>query len=234
MSAINLFFLLAILLFQGGESLKIYEVRKVRQEIQMTGSGSDPIWNQAGILTDFQLPWNDEIPQPTAFQALWTDSALYLLYKVIDHDIVAPGPPKDSRGVLPSDRVEIFFKVRGEMDPYYCLEMDPRARVLDYESRFYRQANFEWHWPEDHLEVLATTTVDGYIVEARISMESLENLAIINDDRTIDAGIFRGDFQHNQNQPVKWISWVHPDSERPDFHIPSAFGKLLLTEEKMP
>ncbi|MBK8501393.1 MAG: carbohydrate-binding family 9-like protein [Saprospiraceae bacterium] len=232
MTAFFYYFLLPLLVFQGNDNLKRYEIKRAKQEVNITGKGSDPIWDQAAILTDFQLPWNDEIPQPTSFRALWTDSSLYLLYQVIDLDVVAPGPPKDKRGVLPSDRVEIFFKAHGEMNPYYCLELDPRARVLDYEATYYRNTNFEWMWPAGQLEVLATSTPDGYIVEARISLQSLIDLGILNDDRSIDAGLFRGDFfSINKNTTdVKWISWVHPDSEKPDFHIPSAFGKLKFVE----
>ena len=232
MTAFFGYFFLLLLVFQGQEYSKFYEINKADQEVKMTGRGTDPIWDQAAILTDFQFPWNDEIPQPTSFRALWTDSSLYLLYQVIDLDVVAPGPAKDKRGVLPSDRVEIFFKTHGEMNPYYCLELDPRARVLDYEATYYRNTNFEWMWPEGQLEVLATSTSDGYIVETRISMRSLTDLKILNDDRSIDAGLFRGDFfsVNNRTSEVKWISWVHPDSERPDFHIPSAFGKLKLVE----
>jgi hypothetical protein len=118
------------------------------------------------------------------------------------------------------------------MNPYYCLELDPRARVLVYEATYYRNTNFEWNWPEGQLEVLSSSTPDGYIVEARISIQSLMTLGILKDDRSIDAGLFRGDFFSitNNTPEVKWISWVHPDSEKPDFHIPSAFGKLKFVE----
>jgi hypothetical protein len=29
---------------------------------------------------------------------------------------------------------------------------------------------------------------------------------------------------------MSWISWLKPTSETPDFHIPSAFGTLVLSE----
>jgi hypothetical protein len=57
----------------------------------------------------------------------------------------------------------------------------------------------------------------------------------VNGDNTIDAGLFRGDFQRlNKTTQVKWISWIDPGSENPDFHIPAPFGKLILTEDKTP
>ncbi|NND33741.1 MAG: carbohydrate-binding family 9-like protein [Saprospiraceae bacterium] len=221
---------------QDEVEIKTYEVKKSKQEIKIDGKGSDPLWAQAGLLTDFQLPWRDEIAQPTTFRAIWTDSSLFILYQAIDHDIVAPGPALDKRGVLPSDRVEIFFKVKNEMDPYYCLELDPRARVLDYKSHYYRQTDFEWSWPSGHLTVMANTSEEGYTVEAKISLQSLRELEVINPDNTIDAGLFRGDFIRTgaSTSIVKWISWIRPDSDKPDFHIPSAFGKLTLVDQKIP
>lgn len=235
MSALSYYLILGLLLcFQNQSDQKVYQVKKVDHEIGINGQGTDPAWDKAAILTDFQLPWDEEIPQPTSFRALWSDSALYLLYEVIDHDIVAPGPPKDKRGVLPSDRVEIFFKVGGEMSPYYCLELDPRSRILDYQARYYRETDFDWFWPSGHLQVLSSSREDGYVVEVRISMQSIKDLMLINDDQSLDVGLFRGDFQTigHQRTEVKWISWVKPDSEKPDFHIPSAFGKLILTPEQ--
>ena len=234
MSTLYLYLLFSLIWMQGDQQVKSYEVKKSKQEITIDGKGSDPSWAQAGLLTDFQLPWRDEVAQPLTFRAMWTDSSLFLLYQVIDHDIVAPGPALDKRGVLPSDRVEIFFKVNNEMDPYYCLELDPRARVLDYKAQYYRKTDFEWSWPEGHLDVLASHTEDGYIVEAKISLASLRQLQILNTDNSIDAGLFRGDFTHTSPSKtiVKWISWIKPDSEKPDFHIPSAFGKLALVDQK--
>lgn len=236
MCTFDLFFLLSMIWYQGNQQLKTYEVVKSKQEIVIDGKGSDAIWAQAGLLTDFKLPWRDEIAQPTSFRAMWTDSALYLLYQVIDRDIVAPGAPQDELGVLPSDRVEIFFKVKGNMNPYYCLELDPRERVLDYQSQYYRNADFEWNWPNGGLKVMAKTNNEGYTVEAKITLESLRALEIINDDNSLDAGLFRGDYMHTNNNKsiVKWISWVDPGSDKPDFHVPSAFGKLILIDQKNP
>jgi hypothetical protein len=237
MGILNLFFLLSLIWQQGDPGLKTYEVTKSKKEIVIDGKGSDEIWAQAGLLTDFKFPWRHEIAQPTTFRAIWTDSSLYLLYQVIDHDIVvAPGPIQDERGVLPSDRVEIFFKVKHQMNPYYCLELDPKSRVLDYESRFYRQSDLDWTWPAGQLRVMTSLNSEGFTVEAKISLESLRALDIINEDNSIDAGLFRGDYMHTSNNKsiVKWISWVDPGSEKPDFHIATAFGKLILADQKNP
>ncbi len=215
------------------QETKVYEVKKIDEEFEIDGKGTSDVWSQAALLTDFQLPWNSEIAQPTFFRALWSETYYYFFYDVIDVDIVSSGKTRDKRNVTTSDRIEIFFQTAaGSMDPYYCLEMDPRGRILGYRAKTYRQFDLDWDWPEGEIEVKANIKSDGYQVEGRISLASLRSLEILNSTGTMDVGLFRGDYYHasSTDMSVRWISWVSPDSPRPDFHIPTAFGKLLLIE----
>lgn len=187
-------------------------------------------WLNAPVLADFVYPWEDTEAPYTSFQAVYDEYNFYFKFLVQDEDIYAPGDIQDKRGVLPSDRVEIFFKSNHSMDPYYCLEMDPRGRVLDYLARFYRITDFDWEWPEPHLKVKASIQDKGYTVEGQISLQSLRDFSILSADGSMEAGLFRGDAYHvdAQTTDIKWISWIRPTSEKPDFHLPSAFGKLQL------
>ncbi|MCB0657636.1 MAG: carbohydrate-binding family 9-like protein [Saprospiraceae bacterium] len=226
MNPISIILLLSLLMKTDTSS---YPVNHTDQPISISGQGDDPGWATATILTDFINPWSPDPVPPTQFQALWDDQYFYFLYQVEDRNIIAPGDPNDKRGVLPSDRVEIFFKANGEMDPYYCLEMDPRGRVLDYIARFYRQVDFDWEWPEDALVVKASQTENQYVVEGRITLKSLREMGILSGSQ-MEAGLFRGDYfpvKGKENQ-VHWISWIQPESQKPDFHLPSAFGFLNL------
>ena len=229
----TLVFGLFLSFYQGIEELKVYQVKKIDSPLEITGKGDNPVWDQAALLTDFQQPWNKELAQPTSFRALWDEDYYYFFYDAIDLDIVAPGETRDKRNVLPSDRIEIFFKVNGQMNPYYCLEMDPKGRVLDYEAQYYREVDLTWSWPDGELEVKSKIKNDGYTVEGKISLNSLRDLGILDESMQMEVGLFRGDFYRvgaNQTD-VRWVSWVIPEADTPDFHIPSAFGKLMLAEE---
>ncbi len=218
-------------LYAQDEGAYKYDVQRIGREIEIDGKGSDPLWEKALILTNFHLPWNEEIAQPTTFQALWSDYSLYFFYRVIDHDIIAPGSGLDERGVLPSDRIEIFFRQDSTMNPYYCLEMDPKGRVLDYDARYYREFDIEWDWPENGIEVRTAGFESGYTVEGKISMASLRELSLVDDDGILEVGLFRGDFYHQEDRTVvRWITWVPPDVSKPDFHVPSAFGIIELVK----
>lgn len=52
-------------------------------------------------------------------------------------------------------------------------------------------------------------------------------------ERSMLAGIFRAEF-HREGAGIHqgWMSWVDPGTERPDFHVPGAFGLLDLVGEK--
>ena len=214
------------------DNLKKYQVKKIEQTIQITGNGSDPAWANAVELTDFTYPWREENAPMTSFKALWDDDKLYFLYWAEDPDIIAKQDSMGEQDVVNSDRVEIFFKADDKMDPYYSLEMDALGRVLDTEGRYYRNVDFDWTWPDGELILKAVIEDNGYWVEGSISFKSLKQLGVYKEDKILKAGLYRGEYQTKDNGEVevKWISWVKPDSETPDFHIPSSFGLLELVD----
>ena len=87
----------------------------------------------------------------------------------------------------------------------------------------------EWSWPEGEVTVKATINDTGYILEFAISKKSLRTFDLIKNNK-IEAGLYRGECVQLEGDKAefKWISWVKPDSETPNFHIPSSFGVLEL------
>lgn len=212
---------------------KTYHVKKIQEtELSISGKGDSPLWKQANVLTDFAYPWESEKPPLTSFKAIHNKEWLYCLYEVKDDNINVYVNTNDKSEVVHSDRVEIFFRKDDRMSPYYGLELDPLARILDYEAEYHRKFNDKWTWPSGQLIVKANRTKDGYTVEIAIQKKSLLQLGILNGNR-IEAGLFRGncvEIDLKDDKKIKWISWVKPTSETPDFHIPSAFGVLMLED----
>jgi hypothetical protein len=132
--------------------------------------------------------------------------------------------------VVDSDRVEIFFKSDDRLDPYYCLEMDPLGRVLDYRASFYRKFEYNWQWPgSNQLQIKSDYTDQGYTIEGSITMASLKELNLLKNNE-LQAGLFRGEClkMRDPESTFSWISWIKPESVRPDFHIPSSFAVIKL------
>ncbi|WP_321515342.1 hypothetical protein [Marinifilum fragile] len=59
----------------------------------------------------------------------------------------------------------------------------------------------------------------------------MKDLDVLKEKR-IEAGLYRGFCSNLPDENIetgfKGISWVSPNSEQPDFHIPSSFGALCL------
>lgn len=210
---------------------RTYEARYVAQPgIRLDGVLDEPAWRTTEPETRFAFPW-DRRPLPhTEFRALFDAEALYFAFSVDDDDVVLAEPFGGKADVVREDRVELFFAVDENLAEYYCLEIDPLGRVLDYRARHYREFDFSWSFPG--LEVAGVQTAGGYDVEGRIPLASLASLGFPSpaSGRPINLGIYRAEFRHgNGPDPIEgWISWIDPETQEPDFHVPESFGRLTM------
>jgi len=208
-----------------------YVVRRIPgNSMHITGKGDNKAWEKATVLTNFTYPWESEQAPATSFSALWDGEWLYCLYQVNDDSIITPVNRNDKIDAGASDRVEIFMTRDSTMLPYYyCLEMDAAGRTLDYRASFYRKMDYAWSWPAKQFSMKTSITTKGYIVEAALSIQSLNDLGLLQNQRLL-AGLFRAEKKNAQEgyTGFHWISWVKPNATQPDFHTPSAFGVLVL------
>jgi hypothetical protein len=210
---------------------KTYTVKSIRDELPLTGKGDNSLWKKASELSDFIYPWENEQPPLTSFKALHSKDWLYCVFYVKDDNIKVYVDKNDKSEVVFSDRAEIFFKKDDLLSPYYGLELDPLGRIYDYQAEFHRKFDRTWSWPNGQLVVKTARTDDGYTIELAISKASLVQLGLLK-NKILQAGLYRGECVElvGKEATIKWISWVRPASETPDFHIPSSFGMLLLED----
>ena len=207
----------------------VYHVKRCDRLVDLNGRGDDMLWENASRLRDFRLYWRSEEPLATSFKALHDEQFLYLFYEVYDPDIQSKLPALDTTLAVQSDRVEIFFKHPDDSLPYYALEMDCLGRLFDSKGEFGQYIDADWNWPVEDLLIVTDITEQGYTLEARVSKSSLRALDLIYDER-IQAGLYRADYithESGEREP-RWISWVKPNSPKPNFHIPSSFGTLIF------
>lgn len=215
--------------FQEDKDPEIYEVIGIKGPIEINGKGDHALWNKATVFKDFKLYWNAEDPNLTTFKALHDRENLYLYYLAEDSDIQRKLDTLKQIEAVQSDRVEIFFKGQSDDEPYYSLEMDCFGRVYDSEGKFGEYINGEWNWPRGHLSIQTYIGEDYYTLEARISKESLERLGLLQNDQIL-AGLYRADYvlaDDGTRNPL-WISWIDPQTPKPNFHIGSSFGTFIL------
>ncbi len=185
-------------------------------------------WDEAFIVSDFSYPWQRQKAPTTQFSAYYDQSHIHFRF-------LAEGPRplvfvdnNNKMEVIHSERVEIFFRSDERMQPYYCLEMDPHGRVLDYKANFYRKFDRNWQWPEP-LSIETDIQDNYYTVQGKISLSMLKKLDILKNNQ-IQIGLFRGHCVglKEKKASIKWISWVDSKTQEPDFHVPSSFGLLTL------
>lgn len=216
-------------LAKTGKNSGTYFIKKINGKIFLTGKGDDPQWQQANALTDFHYPWEHEPAPPTTFKGLHDEDWVYFLFVIKDNDVNIRRVTDHKTEVAASSRAEIFLRIDDKLSPYYCLELDPLGRVLDYQATYHRNFDMNWSWPKDHLLIRTEQQADGYSIELALSKKSLKELGLLQ-GHALQAGLFRANckFKSNNEEEFKWISWMTPDAETPDFHIPSSFGMLHL------
>ncbi len=198
-------------------------------EVILDGKPTEDVWKQIPSEKSFSFPWREETPPRTEFRAFLSEDTLYIYFKAIDSDIVL-FDDQGERVVEKEDRVEVFFAVDPELNEYYCVEVDPLGRVMDYRASYYRQ--FDYAWTFEGLEAAAHRGDSGYSVEMAIPTRALEGLGLLSLKGGVRfrAGLFRAEFRRGPGGEVeeRWMSWCKPDSETPDFHVPSSFGHLVV------
>lgn len=210
--------------------MKEYIVNSIEKaQINITGKGEDVLWNHAIELTDFCSPWDSEKPSKIIFKALWNAEKLFFNFTVADSSIHIVKKDDSIDSINDSDRVELFFRPDDSLNPYYCLEMDTEARLMDFIAYPNKNLNFDWNWPKEDILIKSSINKDSFTVEGSISIQSLKNFNLIKDNK-IETGIFRAKYSENPDgifEPT-WITWVNPNTETPNFHIASSFGILIL------
>ncbi|SUC34660.1 Domain of uncharacterised function (DUF1083) [Providencia rustigianii] len=219
------------MLVTASVAAKEYQIHHTQQIKSLEDAQKSASWEQAEVLTNFIYPWEKETPPKTDFRALWNDDALYFRFIVDDNDIQLGDNPDKDQAVLDSDRVELFFATSPELKPYYTAEMDPQGRTFDAKANFYREVDPSWNW--ETLKTVGKITPEGYILTGKIDLNELTQLGLWQDtdQKTLMCAILHGEFSAGEPKQVrKWISWIKPDSVKPDFHIPSAFGSCKLVK----
>ena len=210
--------------------MKEYHVQIIDNNQKNETQILDPFfWEKADCLTDFGSPWNNESVLKIEFRALWDQENFYFNFRVFDTDVYIDQKDNSVDSICNSDRVELFFRSNDELNPYYCLEIDPSTRLLDFHALPNKIFDYEWKWPENQIKLESSADEVSFTVAGVISIASLEKLDLIHDN-VIETGVYRAKFSKDKigNYQPTWITWVNPNTPEPNFHIASSFGNFVL------
>jgi hypothetical protein len=210
--------------------IKNYSVNLIKKkQLIITGKGDSILWKKAQIMIDFCSPWKLSDSNKIEFKALTDNVNFYFNFTVFDSEIHLEKDNDSLESINNSDRVELFFRTNTELNPYYCLEIDSAARIMDFKAYPDKDFDFDWNWPQDELIVKSSTNLNSFTVEGSISIRSLTNLNLITNNN-IEVGVFRAKYKKESKGLLAptWITWVNPNTETPNFHIASSFGQFIL------
>lgn len=208
----------------------IYKVNLIESaKLKITGKGESEAWGRSEVLTQFLSPWDTKEPSRIEFRALWDGIHFFFCFTVFDTNIHIDTKDNSVDSIGNSDRVELFFRPDDSLNPYYCLEIDTSARIMDFIAYPDKKFDFNWNWPKKDITVQSSKNEESFIVEGTISLDSLKKLNLIKENK-IETGIFRAKYnsENGINFEPTWISWINPNTETPNFHISSSFGVLHL------
>lgn len=213
--------------------MKSYNVVRIeKNKLILTGKGDNPCWDNAEALTHFISAWDKDPIKKIEFKSLCDSEKIFFCFKVYDGNVHINTKDNSVESIGNSDRVELFFRTNKDLNPYYCLEIDPTPRILDFMALPNKNFDFKWNWPKNDICVKSSIEKESFIVEISISIDSLKKLNLIKGN-LLETGIFRAKYLKKKNGDFEptWISWVDPSTNEPNFHIASSFGVLKLEEE---
>jgi NhaP-type Na+/H+ and K+/H+ antiporter len=208
--------------------LETYKVNKTK-EIIILGDENHSIWKKANSLTNFSSPWDAEPVKKIEFKAIHNSEKIFFQFKVDDSQThIHPSEDKNN-SINNSDRVELFFRSDASLNPYYCIEIDTAARIMDFKARPNKEFDFNWNWPLKEIEVKSYEHKYHFIIEISISIQSLIDLNLLKNG-CIETGIYRAKYNKQEDNSFEptWITWVNPNTKTPNFHTLTSFGLLKL------
>ncbi|MEM9142685.1 MAG: sugar-binding protein [Bacteroidota bacterium] len=213
---------------------KCYKVAAIREgALNISGYGNTPQWKKASILSDFHTSWDYGEKDPLTVKALWDGTFLYFRIEVENTRAYLDSPLHHCKDIGTLDRVELFFR-SNPTSRYYGIEIHAKTSTTNFKTIAFPHTkfDFDWNWPENEILTQSKVTDYGYTVEGRISMKSLKELYLIQNEM-LQVGIYRIHYiqkAHFDYWPVG-TTWVQPKSKTSDFHLPSSFGIFLLDKE---
>jgi len=185
-------------------------------------------WSDATAVS-FDTAWSG-VPTGTSTEvrALWSERALYLLWELrgANLHVDATRPTATERDKLyEEDCVEMFLAPDpAERRRYFEIELGPRGHFFDLlvDRRTRTASDVAW---SSAPEIRTTVDVPGHRVVIEAAIRAPDVLRALVRGAKLPLGLFRLEGQAPNRQ---YLAWRPTRTPRPNFHVPEAFGSLVL------
>jgi hypothetical protein len=200
--------------------------RHVADDAVVIDGKVDQAWATAPVTT-FDTAWSgDRTAVSTNVRVLWSERALYMLWELdgagLNVDTTRPVSVEREK-LFQEDCVELFLAPDpAERRRYFEIELGPMGHFFDLlidRRKGTSDAGFSSN-------AQIRTTVDRAHGKATIevALRNPELVGALRRDAKLPVGLFRMEGK----APRQFLAWSPTRTPRPNFHVPDAFGTLVL------
>jgi alpha-galactosidase len=198
-------------------------------EIQLNAASPAPEWEKANPIT-FCADWKGVNPEPerqTRVRLLWTIHTLYLRFecRYVSLHVFDDSDPDGRRHQLwDRDVAEVFLQPDPERERYYKeFEVAPNGMWIDLDISPGPLRNLQSGMQRS---VWLNPSSQIWCAELAIPMRSLT--ATFDQDNVWRVNFYRVE---GSQEPRAYLAWQPTHTPQPNFHVPTAFGKLRFASQ---
>jgi uncharacterized protein (DUF362 family) len=210
---------------EGGDARPELVAAHASTPITIDGAATEDAWKGAqpvSFTTDYA---GNTTPIKTTVRALWGD-ALYLAIDLENagFNVDASKPIDVERTKLyEEDCAEIFLAPDAKnREHYFEIELGPRGHFFDIDVDHAKKTS-DTAWSAK-LTIASRADEAAHVAHLEVAVRAPEIIAALAPNARLPLGLFRIEGK----SPHTYLAWSPTRTERPNFHVPSAFGTLVL------
>ncbi|GAC1546103.1 MAG: hypothetical protein NVS3B10_10100 [Polyangiales bacterium] len=197
--------------------------------IVVDGRGSDAAWSRAPVVS-WETDWDgNDTGLVTRARFVWSKTALYALFELDSAGLAvdASRPTDVERPKLyEEDCVELFLTPDARVRKhYYEIELGPLGHFFDLDVNLALsgagRSDATW---SSAPTIAATHDAAAHTARIEASFAAPSILRALGEGAKLPLGLFRTEGK----TPRRYLAWTPTHTKSPNFHVPEAFGVLLL------
>lgn len=165
----------------------------------------------------------------TTARFAWTKDALYMFWRLEGAGLnvdMARAIETERPKLYEEDCVELFVGPDGaNLDHYYEVEVGPRGHFFDLEVNRKTKLDVQKAIAWSSVPTIATKVDEAaHTATIEVALKAPEILAALKAGASLPLALYRMEGK----SPRRYLAWSPTRTPKPDFHVPAAFGRLVL------
>jgi uncharacterized protein (DUF362 family) len=194
-------------------------------EAHAVSGGEDALANAPAVT--FDTDWSGKPTSvKTSARFAWSKDALWIRWDLESAGVnVDESKPTDTERakLYEEDCVELFLgRNPSDRNEYWEIEVGPLGHFLDIAiDRTTKKSDVAW---SSNSKITTKVDRDKKHVTIDVAVRSPDVLAVLKKGARLPLGLYRMEGK----APRSYLAWSPTRTAKPDFHVPSAFGTLIL------